>query len=198
MQPIWRATEDVLKSRHVDRLDAMLWKGWRENSQRMYPLVPDGWRKLGAARLALRENRTGVDVLINAVPSRLADDPGLAYERFLWRMRKDRDAEAAELILSRSVARTLGNPEAWAKRRLALARSEMREGRAAQAYKIAAQHGLIDGSDFAQLEWLAGYIALRYLDEHWLALQHFVFFEQAVQTPISLGRRRYDRVLRRA
>ena len=37
---------DVLKSRHVDRLDAMLWKGWRENSQRMYPLVPDGWRKL--------------------------------------------------------------------------------------------------------------------------------------------------------
>ena len=182
---------DVLKSRHVDRLDAMLWNGWRENSQRMYPLVPDGWRKLGAARLALREDRTGVDVLINAVPSSLTDDPGLAYERFLWRMRKDRDAEAAELILARSESRTLGNPEVWAKRRLVLARSEMREGRAAQAYKIAAQHGLIDGSDFAQLEWLAGYIALRYLDEHWLALQHFVFFEQAVQTPISLGRAGY-------
>ena len=179
---------DVLKSRHVDRLDAMLWKGWRENSQRMYPLVPDGWRKLGAARLALREERTGVDVLINAIPSNLADDPGLAYERFLWRMRKDRDAEAAALIIQRSEDRSLGNAEAWAKRRLALARSEMRAGRPAQAYKIASQHGLADGSDFAQLEWLSGYLALRYLGEDWLALQHFVFFEQAVQTPISLGR----------
>ncbi|MCH2250468.1 MAG: lytic transglycosylase domain-containing protein, partial [Cognatishimia sp.] len=159
--------------------------------QRMYPLVPDGWRKLGAARLALREDRTGVDVLINAIPAHLADDPGLAYERFLWRMHKDRDAEAAALIMQRSEDRSLGNAEAWAKRRLALARSEMRAGRPAQAYKIASQHGLADGSDFAQLEWLSGYLALRYLGEDWLALQHFVFFEQAVQTPISLGRAGY-------
>ncbi|WP_370228021.1 lytic transglycosylase domain-containing protein [Cognatishimia sp.] len=182
---------DVLKSRHVDRLDAMLWKGWRDNSQRMYPLVPDGWRKLAAARLALREDRTGVDVFIDAVPSRLVNDPGLAYERFLWRARKGRNDEAIELILQRSSQRTLGNADAWASRRLSLARTEMRAGRAAQAYQIASQHGLTDGSTFAQLEWLAGYIALRYLNENWLALQHFVFFEQAVQTPISLARAGY-------
>jgi soluble lytic murein transglycosylase len=182
---------EILAPRHVDRLDAMLWKGWRENSQRMYPLVPDGWRKLGAARLALREDRTGVDVLINAIPSTLAGDPGLAYERFLWRVRKGRDADAVDLILERSAARILGKADVWGARRLSLARTEMRAGRPAQAYKIAAQHGLAEGSTFAQLEWLAGYIALRYLDDHWLALQHFVFFEQAVQTPISLGRAGY-------
>ena len=182
---------DVLKPRHVDRLDAMLWKGWRENSQRMYPLVPQGWQRLAAARLALREDRTGVDVLINAIPPSLAGDPGLAYERFLWRLRKGRTQDAITLLNERSEARTLGNPEAWAARRLTLARSEMQDGRPAQAYKIASQHGLIDGSTFAQLEWLSGYIALRYLGENWLALQHFVFFEQAVQTPISLGRAGY-------
>lgn len=182
---------NLLQNRHIERLDAMLWKGWRDNSQRMFPLVPEGWRKLAAARLGLRQDRTGVDILIDAVPANLAGDPGLAYERFLWRIMKGRSEDAINLLLERSEADLMGRPDAWASRRLSLARTEMRAGRIRQAYEIAARHGLTDGSTYAQLEWLAGYIALRYLDEEWLALQHFVFFEQAVQTPISLGRAGY-------
>lgn len=182
---------DFLAPYMVERLDAMLWKGWRENSQRMYPLVPDNWKKLAAARLALREDRTGVDVLIEAVPEPLTFDPGLAYERFRWRLRKGRDEEALVKLLERDEAQALGNTAAWASHRLALARGEMRAGRPAIAYAIASKHGLTEGSTYAQLEWLAGYLALRYLNEPWQALEHFVYFEQEVVTPISLGRAGY-------
>jgi soluble lytic murein transglycosylase len=182
---------DLLRTKATERLDAMLWKGWRDNSQRLYPLVSEGWRRLAAARLALREDRTGVDILIEQIPAALANDPGLAYERFLWRLRKDRDDEAAALLIERSRSGALGRPEIWAPRRLSLARIMMQEGRPEQSYALATNHGLTGGATYAQLEWLAGYVALRYLNENWLALQHFVFFEQSVQTPISLGRAGY-------
>jgi soluble lytic murein transglycosylase len=181
----------VLKDHHVARLDYTLWKGWKDNAQRMYPLVSDGWRKLAAARLALRQDRTGVDSLIKAVPATLAGDPGLAYERFLWRAVKGRSESAIDLLVSQSKAGQLGEPLPWAERRQIYARSEMRAGRHQQAYDIASTHGLVEGSKFADLEWLSGYLALRFLKKPETALHHFIRFEQAVETPISWGRAGY-------
>ncbi|CUI54463.1 lytic transglycosylase domain-containing protein [Cognatishimia activa] len=181
----------VLRDHHEARLDYALWKGWKENAQRMYPLVSDGWRKLAAARLALRLDRTGVDVLIEAIPQLLANDPGLAYERFQWRARKGRSDSAIELLVAQSKAGNLGEALPWAGRRQTYARSQMRAGNHRLAYQIAINHGLVEGSKYADLEWLAGYIALRFLDKPKTALQHFVRFEQAVATPISWGRAGY-------
>lgn len=181
----------VLKNHHEARLDYTLWKGWKENAQRMYPLVSEGWRRLAAARLALRQDRTGVDVLIAAIPASLAGDPGLAFERFQWRARKGRNESAIELLLAQSKAGKLGEALPWAGWRQTLARSEMRAGRHKQAYALAANHGLVEGSKYADLEWLSGYIALRFLKRPQTALQHFVAFEQAVATPISWGRAGY-------
>jgi len=181
----------VLKKHHEARLDYTLWKGWKENAQRMYPLVNEGWRRLAAARLGLRQDRTGVDALIEAIPSRLSNDPGLAYERFQWRVRKGRSDSAIELLLAQSKADRLGEPLPWAGRRQIYARSDMRAGRYSRAYAIASSHGLVEGSKYADLEWLSGYIALRFLDKPKTALQHFVRFEQAVATPISWGRAGY-------
>ncbi|MFY0595424.1 MAG: lytic transglycosylase domain-containing protein [Cognatishimia sp.] len=181
----------VLKKHHEARLDYALWKGWKENAQRMYPLVNEGWRRLAAARLGLRQDRTGVDALIEAIPSRLSNDPGLAYERFQWRVRKGRSDSAIELLLAQSKEDRLGEPLPWAGRRQIYARSEMRAGRYSRAYAIASSHGLVEGSKYADLEWLSGYLALRFLNNPKTALQHFVRFEQAVATPISWGRAGY-------
>ena len=181
----------LLKDHHVARLDYMLWQGWKDNSQRMYPLVSEGWRRLSAARLSLRADRTGVDVLIEAVPSSLKSDPGLAFERFQWRARKGRNDSAIELLLAQSRAAQLGEPEKWAGWRRGLARSDMRAGQHRRAYAVASTHGLFEGSAYADLEWLSGYLALRFLNDPEAALQHFVRFEQAIQSPISMGRAGY-------
>ncbi len=67
----------------------------------------------------------------------------------------------------------------------------MRDGRHQEAYKIASTHFLTEGSDFAELEWLSGYIALRFLKEPKKAVEHFRNQLLAVDTPISLGRAGY-------
>jgi soluble lytic murein transglycosylase len=174
------------------RLDRLLWEGEATEAWRMLPRVTDAQAALAEARLALRADGRGIDAKIAAVPAALADDPGLAYERFLWRLRKDRDAEAVELIVERSIsAEALGQPEAWADRRASLARATMREGNARLAYRIASSHHLDAGADFADLEFLSGFLALRKLDDPGAALTHFRRLRAAVSTPISLSRAAY-------
>lgn len=182
----------VLAKHHVARVDEMLWRERLEDAARLLPLLTPDWQALAQARIGLRRDAEEVNDLIAAVPAALAGDPGLAYERFAWRMRRDRYDDAAAFLDERSTsAEALGRPEVWAPRRALLVRREMREGNVQRAYRLASRHYLSAGSDYADLEWLAGYIALRKLDDPTTALRHFQNMRGAVSAPISLGRAGY-------
>lgn len=186
---------ETLAPHHAQRLDRLLWQGETDAALRMAPLVSAGWRALSAARIALRLERPGVDALIEAVPAALADDPGLAWERARWRLSNGMADRAADLVIARSVsAKALGRPAVWADARTQLARDAMRNGDHRRAYRLAAGHFLdaaADAAEFSELEWLAGFIALRKLNEPDQALRHFQAMRMAVSTPISLSRAAY-------
>ncbi|MBL3571382.1 lytic transglycosylase domain-containing protein [Rhodovulum visakhapatnamense] len=182
----------TLAGQHVARLDTLLWEGHDISAGRMLSLVPEGWQKLAAARIALRNQDPGVDARIAAVPTSLRNDPGLAYERFMWRTRKGRGEDAIALLDERSAsAQSLGRPALWAGWRRYYAHQVLREGNPKLAYRLASRHHLSAGASYAELEWLSGFIALRFLDRPETALTHFRAFEAAVRTPISLGRAGY-------
>ena len=177
---------------HEARLDAMLWNGHTSSAKRMYNLVNDGWKKLADARIALRENRSGVDQLIREVPSDLKKDPGMAFERFLWRLKNSKRDGAIDILLDRSLSvNQLGVPEFWGDWRRVLAREMMRDGQTKKAYAIASSHFLTESANFADLEWLSGYLALKKLDAPDLAAIHFNRLDQLVGSPISIGRSGY-------
>ena len=181
-----------LRVAHELRLDRILWDGNRaDEGARMLPLVSKDWAALGKARLALRADKDGVSALVNAVPKALKDDPGLAFERFLFRMRHDNYADAAALIVDRSAsAQGLGDPMAWAAKRADLARILMRKGEPKSAYRVASTHHVTDLGDMGDLEFLSGFIALRKLNDPARALQHFERLAGAT-TPISQARAQY-------
>ncbi len=178
---------------HEVRLDRLLWDDGRTGEiTRMLPLVSPDWQKLAAARIALRTEAANASALVESIPTSVANDAGLAYDRFVWRMRKDRTDDALALILERSeTAAGLGDPAAWADRRAGLARLLARENRPQEAYRVAARHQLTAGADYADLEFLAGFIALRKLGDPATALQHFTNLKSAVVTPISVSRALY-------
>ena len=183
---------DLLGEHHIARLDMLLWKDWKSNTDRMLPLVPEGYQKLAKARQGLRARVKGPDALVASVPANLQNDPGLSFERFVWRARKGRQEDAIELALASSKsAKTLGEPEQWANRRRSLSRQLMRNKDYKKAYALASQHHLFGGSSFADLEWLSGYISLRFLNDPAKALTHFQAHQGAVVTPISRGRAGY-------
>lgn len=181
-----------LRPLHAARLDMLLWEGQTDAAEELLPLVPAADAALARARIALQRETPGVDALIGAVPASHANDGGLAHDRFRWRLDKGRWDSAEELLRERSTgAEALGRPEAWSSSRRAIARNAMREGRIADAYRLASQHFLRDGSDYADLEWLAGYLALTGLGDPARALTHFERFAEGLETPISLGRAGY-------
>ena len=188
----------LLEEHHGGRMAAMLWAGLVDDAKRMLPLVSDNTRAVALARIALQEDADGVDGLIAAVPAQMAGSAGLAYDRFRWRIGKDKYEDAGALMLERSdSAESLGDPGAWADWRRKLARKEMREGDPRRAYKMAARHHLdpagTSEDDYADLEWLAGYIALRKLGDAQTALKHFDRFAAVAGGPISRARAGYWR-----
>ncbi len=186
------AHRTLLASHHNARLDALLWQSAFSAAERMYPLVSEGHVALAKARIALRKRAGNVDALIAAVPADLRSAPGLAHDRYEWRIRKGLWDSAKALLLERSTSVTsLGDPQAWANRRRALARDEMRDGNARRAYQMASQHFLTEGSAYADLEWLSGFIALRLLNDPSLAAGHFNNHRLATKSPISQGRAGY-------
>ncbi len=177
---------------HKKRLDNLLWHRETKAAERMLGLVSPKLQKLAKARIALQRASKGVDAVIAAVPKSLQDDAGLAYDRFIWRVKKGRWDDAQALLVERSGSKEkLGRPEYWSNRRRGFARRAMRAGENELAYWLASQHELTSGSNYADLEWLAGYIALRKLDAPEQAIIHFKNHRKAVKTPVSLGRAGY-------
>ncbi len=182
----------LLKPHHTARLDEMLWQREHDEARQMFDLVSKDQVALAQARIALQRRAGDVNKLIEALPASVANDGGLAHARFEWRIRKGFVNDAKTLLLERSTSvEALGQPGAWSNRRRALARGEMRSGDPKRAYRMASQHFLDGGSDYADLEWLSGYIALRFLKDPQAAYQHFLNHDSQVVSPISQGRAGY-------
>ncbi|MEO1640095.1 MAG: lytic transglycosylase domain-containing protein [Pseudomonadota bacterium] len=189
---MYRAFGPQLAPYHNARADALLWRHRTEDAARMLPLMEEDDAAVAAARIGYLERTRNMLALFRAVPEALRNDPGLAYARYNWLADRGNYTEAVKVLLERSTSRAaLGEPFRWSGWRRILARWEMREGRAEQAYTLASRHYLTDGSSYADLEWLSGYLSLLYLGDPAQALGHFENGLRASSSPISVSRMQY-------
>ena len=133
---------------------------------------------------------------VSTAPSgpRLTGDPKARWDKLSQLWAADRFDQAERLLAEYSgSAAMLGEPGVWADRRARLVRRAAREGRAELAYTLASRHFTTPeiGYEYSDLEWLAGWVALRQLNDPARAVPHFERFLASVDTPISVGRGGY-------
>ncbi|MEX2643837.1 MAG: lytic transglycosylase domain-containing protein [Acetobacterales bacterium] len=174
---------------HEARLDHLIWDRQLSAADRMLPHVGEAERALGVARLRLARLQPGVDAAIGRVPDSLQADPGLVFERVKWRRRKNRYDEAMALLLEPGAEQ--GQAESWWTERDILSRWALRQGYVSEAYRLASHHGLQHGADYVEAEWLAGWIALRFLAEPDTAFRHFINVYESSFYPVSRARGAY-------
>lgn len=174
---------------HAARLDRLVWDAEGRQVSRMAKLVPGRLNRLAEARLALRRSSGNVDRLISKVPDDLQGHPGLVFERARWRRLKGRD-EAARAVLWEHPEAGHADTRFWRERRYHV-RGALQDGAISQAYVIAQAHGFERGLPFAEGEFLAGWVALRFLAEPERALGHFTRLYEGVGSAISLSRAAY-------
>lgn len=179
----------LTKADHTARLDRLLWDGQTSRARRMIPLVDAATQKLAMARISLRAFRGGVDWHISQVPASLRTDPGLVFERARWRRRKGLDDGAYDLL--KNVPPDAPFATKWWVERSIVARRLLAKGHISEAYKLARSNGLSSGARFVEAEWLAGWIALRHLEDPKTARTHFANIGDRVSYPISKARAAY-------
>tara|TARA_Y100000590_G_scaffold452056_1_gene594511 strand:- start:51 stop:1382 length:1332 start_codon:yes stop_codon:yes gene_type:complete len=134
----------------------------------------------------------GVDNAIAKVPDKFKNDIGLKYDRLKWRRRRGRLDSSLEILYTLpNDPIKLVHPDKWWKERAILTRSLIYKKKYAKAYKISSNHSMTEGPDYAEAEWLSGWIALTFLDDPNMALLHFKNFYKNVGYPISLSRGAY-------
>jgi len=172
-----------------ERLDHFLWRGYIRSSQKMYPYVTKDERRLAEARLRLRHMMGAVDPAIEKVPPILRNDPGLVYERLRWRHRKGMKKKARELLWN--VGKNQKYPRLWWRERARQIRYALDENEFGEAYQLAKSHIQKTGIYYAEAQWLAGWIAVQYLDKPEEAARYFIEMYNNVRTPLSKSRASY-------
>lgn len=177
------------KQDHIDRLDRLIWDQQIGAARRQMRRVGRGHQFLAQARIQLMLRSGGVDHAIARVPATLQDHPGLVYERLRWRRRKGFTDRAIELL--RDPPAVSARPSKWWLERMILSRRALREGDVTLAYRLARDHKQTEGASYAEAEWLAGWIALRFLRDQDIALAHFSRLYKNVRYPVSRARGAY-------
>ncbi len=152
-------------------------------------------RAAAEARLALKRDDPAARTLVLGLPGGATVDPALMLELAKWMRRANQDEDAQRLWLALGPdaerATTIEHrPAFWDERNL-LARRRLRAGDAAGAY------GLVDGAaslapeQAIDAEFLAGFIALRRLNDTDAASRHFRTLAGLSHAAITQGRAYY-------
>ena len=178
---------------HIKRADYLAWENKYWDLKRMLRYLPKDYQALYNARQLLMSKSYGVDAAISKVPEKFKNDSGLNYDRLKWRRKRGRVDSSLEILLNiKNNKNYLVRPDKWWIERSIIARSLIYKKKYQTSYEIVNNHALDEGTpEFAEAEWLSGWISLSFLDDPLRAREHFKSFFENVGYPISLSRGAY-------
>jgi soluble lytic murein transglycosylase len=174
---------------HRKRFDRLFFARDMQGAQRALERMTGVPRGSGQMRMALAGEPEITQVALRPL------DLGWAYERARLLRRRNQDADAVASWIVAEPFQANIDPEiaraVWAERQI-LARKLLRLNNPKDAHRIAAFHGQPMGSEGRiEAEFLAGFIALRFLNDPILAQRHFVAIALGTRSVITRARAFY-------
>jgi soluble lytic murein transglycosylase len=176
---------------YVRRADILLYGAQGPAARDMLALLPYDQQAPAQARIAFRSNAGNANDLYAALSPSQQALPGVVFERAAYLRRKGLDTLALPLV-SQFPAPPPTEEAASAiwRERKQLVVSALKAGDSAGAYAAANAH-LKSGSDAAESEFYAGWIALSRLKNPDAAADHFARIAEIGASPITRGRALY-------
>lgn len=174
------------------RLNRLLFNNDVTAARRELARVPPDTQQVAQVRLTLRDNPWRGRDVIAQLPPQLQSDPGLLFDRAKV-LRQQNAVDAIPPLLSRTPTREMAsiNPGLWWSELNQAARAAIQLRSYQTAHELAAYSGLSSGPEFADAEFLAGWLDLRFLHNPKEAHTHFANIGRAVTRPISRSRGYY-------
>jgi soluble lytic murein transglycosylase len=175
---------------HINRIDRLLWDGRIPEAKHIFHLVNEDYKLLFEAVAEIQNSPKYIDKIVLSVPRKLRANEGLSYRRVLWYKSKDRLDDLLEVMVD--LPEKSQFPEKWWSLRRLYSREMLKKKKYKVAYKLIENHNLpASSSDFWEAEWMAGWVALRFLDQPKIAYGRFENLYSNVSQPVTLSRGAY-------
>ena len=139
--------------------------------------LPGDYQKAAAVAQKLLRGEAGADKKYAALPSAMREQMGLKFALTRYYRKNESYAKARAVLAGvPGDAAKMGDAEAWWTERRIVARHSIgvnNRSAARAGYEISRAHGFEKGEGALEGEFLAGWIALRYLKDPETALRHF-------------------------
>ena len=153
------------------RFNRLIYEGKNVSARRTLNRISGDLKKLGEARLALSRRSPNVSSLIQKVPQKYQNDPGLIYERMRWRRKAKLDTASDLLINPPSNIENVRNW--WINSRIVIRRL-INKKKYKKAYIILKNHSLpLNTQSGREAEWLAGWVSIFHLKNAEQSINHF-------------------------
>ncbi len=185
---------------HKRRLDRLLlsdarWKSERKevaaDVRRVIALLSGLEKKKAQARLAVFLRRRHSSKLISKYSKYAKTDWGLAVQRSQALRRQNKDEAAWKTMLGAPEPSGVTKPDGWWDELRANAYAALKAGKPKTAYELVHNPGALSDNASKEASFLAGWLALRYLNDAKLALGHFRALAAAADGPLSRARGQY-------
>lgn len=190
---------------HIERTNVQLWNGQITAARRMVALLDADRQAWASARIALQARDPRSPSYVAAVPDKLKTEAGLAYDRTRWlRLQQQLPQQAAQMMLAAEASpKSVVSLSKWSRELLALSDWAREQGNTKLAYELLEKHrmanspeklasaGTSDRIAYTDVEWRAGWLALRVLNKPEEALRHFDNVYTVAQTGITQSRAAY-------
>ena len=172
------------------RVDRLLWAREVTTARRAFSRLRADDRRRAEARAALLLGGKDAARLYTELGAEDRADPGVMLAAVRYFRRNEEEPRAIAIARTAPTdAAALRNPERWWEEQNLLMRWALKNRQFVDAYAMASHHGLAPGAaDFAEAEFNAGWIALRFLNDPARAEKHFGALTANVSAPISLSR----------
>ncbi|MCX8501103.1 MAG: lytic transglycosylase domain-containing protein [Alphaproteobacteria bacterium] len=174
---------------HSLRLENLLWGSSKPQIRFQLTLVSPLDRVLAEARLKIQSGDYTPEAAVANVPAATEVSVGMRYDLIRWFRLNNYRKKVLELLDGAPHDPNPDHADLWWDERNSAINTAINSKQYDLAYRLASQHGLSSTqSDFVQAEFLSGWITLKWLDDHDLALSHFVKLVDAATLASSYAR----------
>jgi peptidoglycan lytic transglycosylase len=186
---------------HRRRLDRLLmsdsrWADERNERasaiRRVIARLSEPEKKKAEARLAVFLRKKGSHQIIAKLPKEaLEKEWGLAFQRAQALRRQNKEAEAWKILLAEPEPTLPIRPDGWWEERRTHAYEALNAGEPKTAYELVHNPGPLGVNAHNDAAFLAGWLALRHLNNPKQALEHFQALAQSADGPLTRSKAHY-------
>lgn len=178
---------------YTKRVDRLIWDEQASDAEDLFNYITPDYVPVAKARISLlRDSKLAPD-LVNGIEKKYQQDKGLLYERMRYRLRRDDEVGAEEILLQISEEDDLPHADKWWPARKTAIREALQAGRYQTAARLANAHGVDrkDREELSEALFLQGWVSLVFIKDAKTGFNAFKELYDVVKFPISRSRAAY-------